>query len=193
MSNKKCLKSLSKRDGVQTTRERKQSRIFLTAEKWRYALVPTFSAERGVKFNTHSMVKLKNSSCYRIRPGKLRKRRLASGFELATYPTRGDVDASALANWAIRPSWAPRNKCLYDSQSIVSALAWKRLCKRRTKHHKIADISQSGTKWQKKRMRFQYKIYWALFWYTTEWWCLVTFFSGIRKLCILFFFPLWCL
>ena len=149
MSNKKCLKSLSKRDGVQTNGERKQSRIFLTAEKWRYALVPTFSAERGVKFNTHSMVKLKNSSCYRIRPGKLRKRRLAAGFKPATFLTRGDVNASALANWAIRPNWPPRDKCLYDSQSIVSALAWKRLCKRRTKHQKIADVFQSGAKRQK--------------------------------------------
>ena len=31
----------------------------------------------------------------------------------------------------------------------VSALTWKRLCKRRTQHQKIADIFQSGAKWQK--------------------------------------------
>ena len=148
--------------------------------------LPTFSAERGVKFN-HSMVKLKNSSCYRNRPGKLRKRRLPAGFEPATYLTRGDVNASALANWAIRPSCPPRDKCLYDSQSIVSALAWKRLCKRRIKHQKIADIFQSGAKWQKKRMCFQYKIHWALFWYTTEWWCLVMFFPALRNFAFCFF------
>ena len=31
----------------------------------------------------------------------------------------------------------------------VSVLGWKHLCKRRTQHQKIADIFQSGAKWQK--------------------------------------------
>ena len=154
--------------------------------------LPTFSAERGVKFN-HSMVKLKNSSCYRNRPGKLRKRRLPAGFEPATYLTRGNVNASALANWAIRPSWHPRDKCLYDSQSIVSALAWKRLCKHRTKHQKIADIFQSSAKWQNENECVSNIKYIEHYFDTQQngdvWW---RFFSGIKKLNILFF-PLWCL
>ena len=111
--------------------------------------LPIFSTERGVKLHIHFMVKLKNSSCYRIQPGKTRKLRLAAGFEPATCLTLCDVKAYALANRAIRPGWPTRDKCLYDSQSIVSALAWKPSCKRRTQHHKIADIFQSGAKWQK--------------------------------------------
>ena len=223
----KCLKSLSKRDDVQTNVKRKQSRIFLTAGKWRYAF--QHSQQKGAWNSTPTPWwnwKTLRATGFGLENwendvSRFLRRRFTtsrgSRFEPATYLTRGDVNAGALrssytmrtkctisdtfvrdcvfaycasvaqhvyflsaehcfrlrnnaisderfrdcahsthsvfrllANWANRPSWPPRDKCLYDSQSIVSALAWKRLCKRRTKHHKIADIFQSGAKWQKK-------------------------------------------
>ena len=83
--------------------------------------------------------------------------------------------ACRLAYWAIRPSWPPRDKCLYDSQSIVSALAWKCLRKPCTQHQKIVDIFQSGAKWQKKRMFFSDRKYIEHYFDTQQngdvWWC----------------------
>ena len=48
---------------------------------------------REIPHPLHGKIEKKNSSCYRIRPGKSRKLRLAAGFEPATYLTWGAVDA----------------------------------------------------------------------------------------------------
>ena len=92
---------------------------------------------REIQHPLHREIEKKNYSCCRIRPGPDSNRR----------PLRRQ--ARRLAHWAIRPSWPPLDKCLYDSQPIVSALAWKCLRKPCTEHQKVVDIFQSGAKWQK--------------------------------------------